>query len=139
MTNGGNHGGNHGGTWATWVAFAGIMMILLGIFDVLGGVAALFSDDYFAVTKEGLLIENYKVIGAVHLAFGALLIWVGWALLQLRESARVVAVILVVANAAVHIAFLNAQPIWGLIMVAIDVLVVYALTVRWADVQRAGM
>ena len=114
-------------------------MITLGIFDVLGGVAALFSDDYFAVTKDGLLVENYKVIGVVHLAFGVLLIAVGWALLQLKEWARMVAIVLVVANAAVHVAFLNAQPIWGLIMVAIDVLVVYALTVRWADVQRAGM
>jgi hypothetical protein len=129
----------HGGAWATWVAFAGIMMITLGLFDVLGGVAALFSDDYFAVTKEGLLVENYKVIGVVHLAFGVLLIAVGWALLQLKEWARFTALVLVVANAAVHVAFLNAQPIWGLIMVAIDVLVVYALTVRWADVQRAGM
>jgi hypothetical protein len=59
----------HGGAWATWVAFAGIMMIALGIFDVLGGIAALFSDDYFAVTKDGLLVENYKVIGVVHLCF----------------------------------------------------------------------
>jgi hypothetical protein len=114
-------------------------MITLGIFDVLGGVAALFSDDYFAVTKDGLLVENYKVIGVVHLCFGVLLVAVGWALLQLKEWARMVAIVLVVANAAVHVAFLNAQPIWGLIMVAIDVLVVYALTVRWADVQRAGM
>jgi hypothetical protein len=132
-------GNDHGGAWATWVAFAGIMMITLGIFDVLGGVAALFSDDYFAVTKDGLLVSNYKAVGAIHLAFGVLLVGVGWALLQLKEWARVVAVVLVVANAAVHVAFLNAQPIWGLIMVAIDVLVVYALTVRWADVQRAGM
>ena len=118
----------HGGAWATWVAFAGILMITLGIFDVLGGVAALFSDDYFAVTKDGLLVENYKVIGVVHLCFGVLLIAVGWALLQLREWARFAAIVLVVANAAVHVALLNAQPIWSLIMVAIDVLVVYALT-----------
>ena len=132
-------GKDHSGAWATWVAFAGIMMITLGIFDLLGGFAALFSDDYFAVTKDGLLVSNYKAVGVIHLAFGVLLIAVGWALLQLKEWARVVAIVLVVANAAVHVAFLNAQPIWSLIMVAIDVLVVYALTVRWADVQRAGM
>ena len=130
---------DHGGAWATWVAFAGIMMITLGIFDVLGGFAALFSDDYFAVTKDGLLISNYKVVGAIHLGFGVLLIAVGWALLQLKTWARMAAIVIVVANAASHVAFLNEQPIWGLIMVAIDVLVVYALTVRWADVQRAGM
>ena len=129
----------HGGAWATWVAFAGIMMITLGLFDVLGGVAALFSDDYFAVTKEGLLVENYKALGVIHLSFGVLLIAVGWALLQLRTWARLAALVLVIANAAVHVAFLNAQPIWSLIMVAIDVLIIYALTVRWEDVKRAGM
>ena len=130
---------HHGGIWATWVAFAGIMMITVGIFDVLGGVAALFSDDYFAVTKDGLLISNYKVLGAIHLGFGVLLAAVGWALIKLRPWARFAAIVLVIANAASHIAFLNAQPIWGLIMVAIDVLVVYALTVRWTDVKAAGM
>ena len=130
---------HHGGIWATWVAFAGIMMITLGCFDVLGGVAALFSDDYFAVTKDGLLIGNYKVVGAIHLAFGVLLVAVGWALIQLKPWARFAAIALVIANAASHIAFLNAQPIWGLIMVAIDVLVVYALTVRWTEVKAAGM
>jgi hypothetical protein len=129
----------HGGAWATWVAFAGIMMITLGIFDVLGGVAALFSDDYFAVTKDGLLVENYKVWGVIHASFGVLLISVGWAMLQLRTWARMTALVLVIANAAVHVAFLSAQPIWSLIMVAIDVLIIYALTVRWEDVKRAGM
>lgn len=129
----------HGGAWATWVAFAGIMMITLGIFDVLGGFAALFSDDYFAVSKDGLLVENYKAVGVIHLAFGVLLVAVGWALLKLRTWARLTALILVIANAAVHVAFLNAQPIWSLIMVSIDVLVIYALTVRWEDVKRAGM
>jgi hypothetical protein len=129
----------HGGAWATWIAFAGIMMITLGIFDVLGGFAALFSDDYFAVSKDGLLISNYKVVGVIHLSFGVLLVAVGWALLQLKPWARFTAIVVVVANAAVHVAFLNAQPIWSLIMVAIDVLIVYALTVRWEDVKRAGM
>jgi hypothetical protein len=129
----------HGGAWATWVAFAGIMMIALGIFDVLGGFAALFSDDYFAVTKDGLLVSNYKVVGVIHLSFGVLLVAVGWALLKLAPWARFTAIVIVIANAAVHVAFLNAQPVWSLIMVAIDVLVVYALTVRWEDLKRAGM
>lgn len=129
----------HGGVWATWIAFAGIMMITLGIFDVLGGFAALFSDDYFAIRKDGLLIGNYKLLGVIHLCFGVLLAGVGWALLKLRPWARFAAIVLLVANAAVHVAFLNAQPVWSLIMVAIDVLVIYALTVRWADVKRAGM
>jgi hypothetical protein len=130
---------HHGGIWATWVAFAALMMITLGIFDVLGGVAALFSDDYFAVREDGLLISNYKVIGVIHIGFGVALGSVGWGLIGLRPWARGAAIALAIANAAVHVALINAQPIWGLVMIAIDVLVVYALTVRWADVQRAGM
>ena len=132
-------GDHHGGVWATWLAFAAILMITLGIFDVLGGVAALFSDDTFAVREDGLLVENYKVIGVIHLCFGVLLVAVGLGLIKLRPWARGVGIGVVIANAAVHVAFLNAQPIWALIMIAIDVLVLYALTVRWADVERAGM
>jgi len=130
---------HHGGVWATWIAFAGLMLITLGIFDVLGGFAALFSDDYFAVRDDGLLVSNYKAIGVIHLCFGVLLAAVGWGLIKLRPWARGVAIVLVIANAAVHVAFLNAQPVWAAVMIAIDVLVVYALTVRWTDVKRAGM
>ena len=132
-------GDHHGGVWATWLAFAAILMITLGIFDVLGGVAALFSDDYFAVREDGLLVENYKVVGFAHLCFGVLLVAVGWGLIKLRPWARGVAIVVLIANAALHVAFLNAQPIWALVMISIDVLVIYALTVRWADVKRAGM
>jgi hypothetical protein len=128
---------HHGGIWATWVAFAGLMLIILGIFDVLGGLAALFSDDYFAVGEDGLIVENYKILGAIHLAFGVLLAATGWALVNLRPWARATAIALAIANAAVHVAFLNAQPTWSLIMIAIDVLVLYALTVRWTDVRQA--
>jgi hypothetical protein len=129
----------HGDAWASWIAFAGLMLITLGIFDVLGGVAALFSDQYFAVSKDGLLIHNYKVVGVVHLCFGVLLAAVGWGLIVHRPWARGAAIVIAIANAAVHVAFLNAQPILALVMISVDLLVVYALTVRWADIKRAGM
>jgi hypothetical protein len=129
----------HGDAWASWVAFAGLMMITLGIFDVLGGVAALFSDQYFAVRENGLLVHNYKAIGVIHLGFGVLLVAAGWGLINHRPWARGAAIVIAIANAAVHVAFLNEQPIWALVMISLDVLVVYALTVRWADVKRAGM
>jgi hypothetical protein len=128
----------HGDAWASWIAFAGLMMITVGIFDALGGFAALFSDQYFAVRESGLLVHNYKAIGVVHLGFGVLLAAVGWGLIVHRPWARGAAIVLAIADAAVHVAFLNAQPIWSLVMIALDVLVVYALTVRWADIKRAG-
>ena len=130
---------HHGGVWATWIAFAALMMITLGIFDVFGGVAALFSDDYFAVREDGLLVHNYKAIGVVHLCFGVLQAAVGWGLIVHRPWARGAAIVIAIANAAVHVAFLNAQPILALVMISVDLLVVYALTVRWADIKRAGM
>lgn len=67
-----------------------------------------------------------------------LLAAVGWALVNHVPWARFAAIALAIANAATHVAFINAQPIWSLIMVAIDVLVICALTVRWADVRAAG-
>jgi hypothetical protein len=128
----------HAGAWASWVIFAALMMIVLGIFDVIGGIAAIFSDDYFAVTKGGLLVENYKVLGALHLVFGVLLASVGYGLMvHLRPWARTAAIVIAMGDAAVHMAFLNAQPIRSLISIMIAVLVVYALTVRWEDVKHA--
>jgi len=45
--------------WSGWILFAGIMMLLIGAFNVLQGLAAVFSDDYYAVTEDKLLVFDF--------------------------------------------------------------------------------
>ena len=123
--------------WAGWVAFAGIMLALIGFFDILQGLTALFNDDYFVVRKGELLLFDFTTWGVITLIWGALLVAAGLGLLGGRGGARVFAIVVVFINMILQIAFLSAYPIWSTIIIALDVFVLYALTAKWDEVKLA--
>jgi hypothetical protein len=122
---------------AGMVAFAGIMLALIGFFDILQGLTALFNDEYFAVRGGELLVFDFTTWGVITLIWGALLVAAGFGLLSGRSGARVFAIVVVFVNMIVQIAFLAAYPIWSTIIIALDVFVLYALTARWDEVKLA--
>ena len=135
---------NRGGEYKTparglagMVAFAGIMLALIGFFDILQGLTALFNDEYFAVRGGELLVFDFTTWGVITLIWGALLVAAGFGLLSGRGGARVFAIVVVFVNMIVQIAFLAAYPIWSTIIIALDVFVLYALTARWDEVKMA--
>jgi hypothetical protein len=124
--------------WVGWVIFAGIMMIMLGCFDAIAGLVALFRHDYYLVGTDGLLVEvDWTTWGAVHLALGILVVFAGFAVLQGRTWGRVVGITLAVLGAVVNLAFLAAYPLWNTILIALDVLVIYALAVHGRELADA--
>jgi hypothetical protein len=135
---------NRGGTYTTpsrglagMVAFAGIMLALIGFFDILQGLTALFNDEYFAVRGGDLLVLDFTAWGWITLIWGVVLVAAGLGLLGGRGGARVFAIVVVFVNMIVQIAFLAAYPIWSAIIIALDVFVLYALTARWDEVKLA--
>ncbi|MGN8246045.1 DUF7144 family membrane protein [Cellulomonas soli] len=122
--------------WVGWIAFAGAMMILLGLFHAIQGLVALFSDDYFLVAPSGLAISiDYTQWGWVHLILGAVVVGAGLALLVGQMWARVIAVLLAFLSALASIAFLAAYPLWSVLMVAIAVLVIWAVMVHGREMK----
>ena len=119
------------------VAFAGIMLALIGFMDILQGVTALFNDEYFAVRGGDLLVLDFTAWGWITLIWGVALVAAGFGLLSGRGGARVFALVVVFVNMLVQIAFLAAYPIWSAIIIALDVFVLYALTARWDEVKMA--
>ena len=119
------------------VAFAGIMLALIGFFDILQGLTALFNDEYFAVRGGELLVFDFTTWGVITLIWGVMLVAAGFGLLSGRGGARVFAIVAVFINTIAQIAFLAAYPIWSTIIIALDVFVLYALTARWDEVKLA--
>ena len=119
------------------VAFAGIMLALIGFMDILQGVTALFDDEYFAVRGGDLLVLDFTAWGWITLIWGVALVAAGFGLISGRGGARVFAIVVVFVNMLVQIAFLAAYPIWSTIIIALDVFVLYALTARWDEVKMA--
>jgi hypothetical protein len=112
------------------------MAITLGAFEAIEGLVAIFKDQYYLVPSTGLVVSvDYTVWGWVHLILGLAAIAAGIALLQGRTWGRVLVIGLAGLSALVNLGFLSAYPIWSTIVIAFDVIVIYALTVHWKDVQ----
>ena len=127
--------------WSGWVVFAAFVLIIVGGMDMLQGFVAIFRDEYVVATAKGLAILDVTGWGWATLIWGALLILVGFGLLAAAGWARWLAIIGVAVNAIGQIAFManypQAYPIWNLMIVALNILVLYALTARWEGFKQS--
>ena len=122
--------------WVGYVVFAGVMLIMLGGFQAIEGLVAIFRDDYYLVTQKGLLLTmDFTAWGWTHLILGAVAVIAGIGVLLGQTWARVTGIIIAVLSALSNIAFLPAYPIWATIIIALDVLAIYALAVHGREVQ----
>jgi hypothetical protein len=122
--------------WVGWIMFASVMLILVGVFQAIAGLVALFNDEYYLVTRNDLVISlDYTTWGWVHLLLGIVLAGAGLGLAVGQMWARVVGILVAMLSAVVNIGFLAAYPIWSTIMITIDVLVIWALTVHGKETK----
>ncbi len=122
--------------WVGWIVFAGFFMIINGIFGGLQGLSALLRDQsYLVVGENGLLTFNYTAWGWIHLILGILLIVVGVFLLRGAGWARILAVIVVGIHMVAQFGFISSYPVWGIIMIALDALILYALLVHGREIS----
>ena len=122
--------------WTGWIAFAGLMMVLLGSFHAFQGFLALLDDGYYSVRDDGLAVHvDYTAWGWVHLILGVVLALAGVSLLAGRMWARIVAVLAALGSALVNVAFLAALPVWSMIMIAFDVIIIWAVMVHGREMK----
>lgn len=122
--------------WVGWIAFAGLVLAMLGTWHVLQGVVALVRDEYFLVARSGLVLDvGYPAWGWTHVATGIVLLLAGVGVLAGWLWARVVGTLVAFASALLSLAFLAAYPVWAVLMIALAVVVVMALTVHGAEIR----
>jgi hypothetical protein len=122
--------------WAGWVVFAACVMFLVATFQVVEGLVAIFDKGYYQVTSNGLVVHvSYTSWGWVHLILGVVIAFSAGGVLVGNLAARTVGVILAAASAVVNLLFLPAYPVWGMIIIAVDILVIYALIVHGREMR----
>lgn len=122
--------------WLGWVYFAGVVMVILGIFELIAGLVALFNRDWLLVTSNALVVNfNYSAWGWLHFALGVLLILAGLAVFAGQLWGRVVGIVLAAISAIVNLVYIGAYPLWSLVIIAIDIVVIYALAVHGRETE----
>ena len=71
----------------------------------------------------------------MHLLLGAAIFVSGMGVLAGNLAARIVGAVLAAFNAIVALLFIEAAPVWGIIVIVVDVLVIYALTVHGRELR----
>jgi hypothetical protein len=117
--------------WTGWITFAGIMLLVTGTVNIIEGFVALWEDKYVLMLSGSLYLVDVTGWGWAVLIFGLLLVAAGLGLFSGRTWARVTAVVIVALHAAAQVLWIGAYPIWSLLMIALDVVVLFALTARW--------
>jgi hypothetical protein len=122
--------------WAGWVVFGGVMLMMLGAFQAIEGLVALFDDGFFLVRPNGLVVDvNYNTWGWIHLLIGVVAVLSGLGLLAGNMLARIVGVVVAALSALVNWAFVSAYPVWSIIMITIDVIVIYAIIAHGRELK----
>lgn len=121
--------------WVGWAYFASFMMMLVGILQAIAGLAAIFKQGFFVVTEQSLLVFNFKTWGWISLVLGIVIFMAGLELLRGAMWARVVAIVLAIMSFVANMSFFNAYPWWSLVVMTVDVLVIYALTVHGNELK----
>jgi hypothetical protein len=117
--------------------FAGVMMIMVGIFQGLWGLAAIIKDQFFVVTRNYAYNVDVTTWGWIHLIVAAIIVLAGFALFSGAVWARTVGVTLAVLSAIANFLTIPYYPLWSILIIAVDVFVIWALTAHGRDVIRA--
>lgn len=117
--------------WTGWIVFAGVILMVSGIFSAVQGLVAVIGPDaYYVLSSGSLWLLDVSGWGWWNLIIGILLILTALALFAGQTWARVVAIVLVIISAVGQLLLVPAQPWWSLILIGIDVLILYALIVH---------
>lgn len=122
--------------WTGWVIFAGVIMLVSATFTVVQALVALIGPDtYYVRTEGGLWLLDVAGWGWWNLIIGVMLALTALALFVGKTWARVIAVILVVLSSVGQLLLIPAQPWWSIIVIAINILIIYAITVHGRELR----
>ena len=115
--------------WAAGgLAFAACILTLIGAFQVIAGLAAVFEDEFYVVTQNYAFDLDVSAWGWIHLLLGVLLIATGIGLFSRSPWAGVTAIFLAMLSAVVNFFFIPYYPFWSIVVIALNVWVIWSLT-----------
>ena len=123
--------------WTGWIIFAAIMMIVAGSLNLLYGIIAAVNDEWVVWTNRADVYLDLSEWGWVHIIMGGIVLLAGIGLFSGSFLARTVAVIVAAISLIGNFFFIPVYPLWALIVITIDVLVIWAVTAHGGEMREA--
>ncbi|WP_299530577.1 hypothetical protein [uncultured Streptomyces sp.] len=121
------HGGK-GGHWAAGgTMFAGVLLLVDGVLDIIKGIAGLADNDVYAQINNYVFKFDLTSWGWIHIVLGVILALVGWSILKGAAWARGAGVAIAGLNMIANFLWLPYAPVMAIISIAIDAFVIWAL------------
>jgi hypothetical protein len=114
--------------------FAGVMMIMLGVFQAIQGVVALFNDTFYVTGQKWVFQFDITTWGWIHLIVGVLVAVAGFFVFRGAVWARAVGIGIAAISAVLNFMWLPYYPFWSMLIIALDVFVIWALAVHGRDI-----
>jgi hypothetical protein len=111
------------------LSFAGFLIWILGFFNIVDGLTSLSKRNFYLVPSSKLLIFNFTAWGWIWIIVGILQIFVGASILARRTWARTAGIALMLLAIAGQFTFMNAFPLWSMVIIAVSLVAIYLLMV----------
>jgi hypothetical protein len=122
------------GTAVGFTFVASTMMVLIGAFHAIAGLTGIIENQFYVATPNYIFQFDVTTWGWIHLIWGIVVLLAGFSLWTGAVWARTVGVYLAVLSAIANFAFIPYQPVWSIVMIAIAVTVIWALTAHGRDI-----
>ena len=126
--------------WTGWIAFAGWMMLIIAMMDFFEGLIAIIRSEYYVLGPNQIIVFDTTTWGWLTLIWAVVIGLTGFGLLSGSTWARWTAIVLIALNILTQLGFSGsaAYPLWALTAMFLNIIVLYALTVRWSDAQGSS-
>jgi uncharacterized membrane protein len=122
--------------WTGWILFAGVMMIIGGSLNLFYGIVAAVDDEWVVFTNRANVYLDVSQWGWVHIILGIVVMLAGIGVFSGNFLARLIGVIVAGVSMLVNFAFIPVYPLWALTVIAIDVLVIWALMAHGREMKE---
>jgi hypothetical protein len=111
-----------------WMAFAGTMLLIASAFNALYGFTAILNDDYLA--EEEFLYGTVTLWGWLAIGIAVVMLITAIGLFAGSGIASLFGILIAAVNALVHVMAIGGHPVWSIIVLVVDGLIIYGLTVH---------
>ncbi len=125
--------------WAAgYAAFAGVVLIMVGFFQAVAGLSAIIDDTFYVVGREYVFQFDATTWGWIHLIIGLVVLLAGFGIFSGNVLARTVGVLAAAVSGLAAFMWLPWYPVWGVVIIALDIAIIWALTMHGRDLSTTA-